>query len=167
MHGVADRIEGPYRWGVEPNLPGGINPAALTFRNSSTGRIVYSLWNGGIRVADSPYGPWSSLPGRGGCGGNPAPWRHPNGTFFCVSQHTLELTSADDLGEAFVKVSDINITLANGTSVLYAKALPNIEVRWRGPGRWCLSARRSCGGPAVHSARGCWKHQQWSLTGPP
>lgn len=54
---TSSSIHRPYTWGVEPNLPGGINPMALTFPNSSdAGKIVYSLWNGDIRTSSSPNG---------------------------------------------------------------------------------------------------------------
>ena len=77
MHGVADAIAGPYAWFKEPSLPGGINPAFLAYTDRATGAAVYSLWDGDIRIADSPaLRNFTSL-GRhaGGCGGNPAPAR--------------------------------------------------------------------------------------------
>ena len=72
MHGTAAAITGPYTWFREPSLPGGINPAFLTYNDSATGKAVYSLWDGPIRIADSPaMHNFTDLPGHGGCGGNP------------------------------------------------------------------------------------------------
>ena len=114
-----------YAWGVQPNLPGGINPAALTFPNASTGKPVYTLWNGNIRAADTPFGPWRDV--GNDCGGNAAPVYH-NGVFFCTSQHTTEVFTTTDLNvKRWTKYSDVNVTLANGSSVPYARALPNVE----------------------------------------
>ena len=117
MHGVASKIEGPYDWTSKPTLPGGINPAQLTF-NDSAGKTVYSLWNGGIRTAPSPDGPWTQLPkhSRNPCGGNPAP-AHRDGVFYCTSQHTKQIYSAAALGGPWSTLSDINITAANGSLV--------------------------------------------------
>ena len=128
MHGLSDAIAGPYSWFKEPTLPGGINPAFLTYTNSTTKKPTYSLWDGDIRIADSPAMHNFTSLGRhqGGCGGNPAPARAKNGTFYCVSQHTRELVSATKLGE-WSYVSDINLTLSNGSTVSYASAFANVE----------------------------------------
>lgn len=124
LHGTSDKIEGPYSWEPALDLPRGINPAALAFLNATTGQTVYTLWDGGVLAADSPLGPWRTY-GRG-CGGNPAP-AYFNGTFYCTSQHTLEISSQSTVSGAWSKLSDINVTLKNGSRVPYAKALPNVE----------------------------------------
>ena len=64
--------------------------------------------------------------GGGTCGGNAAPVFH-NNTFFCVSQHTLELVSVSTLGDRWGHYSDINITLANGDTASYASQFQNVE----------------------------------------
>ena len=128
MHGVSSSITGPFSWFKESTLPGGINPAFLTYVNSTTGKPMYSLWDGTIRVAETPaMHNFASVGHAGGCGGNPAPARAKNGTFYCVSQHTKELTSAANLGERWTHVSDINLTLSNGSSVSYASTFKNVE----------------------------------------
>lgn len=128
MHGKADQIDGPYSWFDEPTLKGGINPAFLTYQDKKTQKTQYTLWNGGIRTANSPaMHNFTQLPGRGGCGSNPAPATSRNGTFYCTSQHTHELYTTDQLGQGWTKLSDINITLSNGTSVSYASQYPNVE----------------------------------------
>jgi hypothetical protein len=98
----------------------------LTFPNASTGQPVYSIWQGNVRTSSSPYGPWRD--GGGTCGGNAAPV-YRQGVFYCVSQHTLQMTSSTNLTlrHPFAPFSDINITLTNGSSVSYAAYLPNIE----------------------------------------
>lgn len=58
MHGIADKITGPFRWNQRENIPGGINPAFLTYNDSATGKTKYTLWDGGVRSSDSPDGPW-------------------------------------------------------------------------------------------------------------
>ena len=73
MHGTTDKIEGPYSWGVEPNIPGGINPMFLTFKDNSTNKTRYTLWNGGIRESEPPFRNWTQVQGRGSCGTNGAP----------------------------------------------------------------------------------------------
>ena len=75
MHGVAPRITGPFDWSARPTIAGGINPAALAY-NSTSGETVYTLWDGGVRAAPTPDGPWAKLPGRNPCGLNPAPATH-------------------------------------------------------------------------------------------
>ena len=64
MHGISDKITGPYKWNERPHIPGGINPAFLTYNDSTTGKTKYTLWNGGVRSADSPDGPFVKLTGR-------------------------------------------------------------------------------------------------------
>jgi len=129
MHGLSDAVTGPYSWFKEPTLPGGINPAFLTYKDDTTGLPVYSLWDGNIRIADSPALRNFTALGKheGGCGGNPAPARAKNGTFYCTSQHTKELFSAAKLGDHWNKVSDINLTLSNGSSLSYASTFPAVE----------------------------------------
>eukprot|EP01048_Picozoa_sp_COSAG05_P008652 COSAG05_NODE_669_length_7998_cov_24.003671_7_plen_244_part_00 len=132
MHGVASKIEGPYDWTARPTIPGGINPAFLVFNDSQTGNTMYSLWDGGVRLSDSPDGPWSKVnyshrgPFSNPCGGNPAPATH-GGEFFCTSQHTKQIYHAPALEGPWTTLSDINITAANGSSVSYASAFPNVE----------------------------------------
>jgi hypothetical protein len=126
MHGVAPQIEGPYDWTSKPTIPGGINPAFLVFNGSQSGKTVYSLWDGGVRTSDSPDGPWSKVSGRNPCGANPAPATH-KGEFFCTSQHTKQIYHAPALEGPWTTISDINITAANGSSVSYASAFPNVE----------------------------------------
>eukprot|EP00041_Stephanoeca_diplocostata_P028702 m.827940 g.827940 ORF g.827940 m.827940 type:complete len:256 (+) comp23419_c1_seq7:773-1540(+) len=126
MHGTADKITGPYSWGVEPNIPGGINPAFLVYNKTTTGETQYTLWNGNIRTSDSPYGPWTVIPGRGDCGTNRAPVFH-NGVFYCTSQRTTQVYTTTKLGDAWETYSDINVTLANGTSVSYASQFETVE----------------------------------------
>lgn len=125
LHGVAESITGPYTWTRAPDLPRGINPAALAFPDPETGRTLYTLWTGGILPSWGPAGPWNVSLGHG-CGGNNAPAFY-NGTFFCVSQHTTELMSASRLGDQWSKTSDINVTLANGSNVRYADVMPAVE----------------------------------------
>jgi hypothetical protein len=124
IHGESKNIAGPYDWSIAADLPRGINPAALTIKNSTDGNPLYTLWDGGVLASESPDGPWTNI--GGGCGGNPAP-AFKDGVFYCTSQHTTELTSTSNLKSKFTKVSDINVTLANGTSLPYGKALPNVE----------------------------------------
>ena len=126
MHGTGDTITGPYDWTSEPTIPGGINPAALTYVDNTTGKTIYTLWNGGIRAADSPDGPWTKLPGRNPCGLNPAPAYH-NGMFYCTSQHTTEIYSSPQINTGWTKLSDINITTTGGKSVGYSKLVQSVE----------------------------------------
>jgi hypothetical protein len=128
LHGVADVITGPYVWERSASLPRGINPAALAFPAADgSGRTMYTLWEGGILPSWSPAGPWNASIGST-CGGNSAPAYH-NGSFYCVSQHTLQLVSRPALGGAggWETVSDINITDSSGASVRYADAVANVE----------------------------------------
>ena len=125
MHGTADAITGPYDWTSEPTIPGGINPAALTYTDKATGKVVYTLWNDGIHVSDSPYGPWTKLPGRNPCGLNPAPAYH-NNVFYCTSQHTTEIFSSPSIDKGWTKLSDINIT-TDGKSVGYSQVVQSVE----------------------------------------
>ena len=104
MHGIAEQITGPYDWSARPTIPGGINPAFLYYNDSVTGKTVYTLWNGGVRSADSPDGPWVKVPGRNPCGANPAPAHH-KGVFYCTSQHTTEIFSAPKISVAFISES--------------------------------------------------------------
>lgn len=138
LHGVADRIEGPYTWLPHYDWTN-INPAALAFPNRSssdgvssggTNATVFTLWDGAVMRADTPGGPWSPIPGHGvGCGGNPAPaFDTRTGAFYCTNQHTLEIFTTPALGEApWTHLSDVNLTLANGSNVPYARYLPNVE----------------------------------------
>ena len=129
MHGTSDKIEGPFSWGVQPNIPGGINPMFLTYNDSQTGKTRYTLWNGGIREAQPPFINWTNVPaphGGGDCGTNGAPAYH-NGTFYCVSQHTTEIVSTPTLGGKWTKLADINVTTSTVNNTPYAKLMPNIE----------------------------------------
>ena len=126
MHGTAATITGPYDWTSEQTIAGGINPAALTYVDKTTGKTVYTLWDGGIRASTSPDGPWDELPGRNPCGLNPAPAYH-NGTFYCTSQHTTEIFSSQQINTGWTKLSDINITTTGGKSVGYAQVVKSVE----------------------------------------
>ena len=128
LHGSADRIEGPYSWLPHYNWTN-INPAALAFPTNSSGgdATAYTLWDGGVQLASAPGGPWSPITGvRTGCDGNAAPAWH-KGRFYCTSQHTLAVRTAAALGATWEHLSDVNITLANGSNVPYARYLPNVE----------------------------------------
>jgi hypothetical protein len=59
-HGTSSKIEGPYDWS-SPNISSTvINPGALVFPDSTTGKMVYSLWIGSeIWVADDAAGPFA------------------------------------------------------------------------------------------------------------
>jgi hypothetical protein len=104
----------------------GINPAFLVF-NDSEGVTKFTLWNGGVRVSDSPDGPWTSLPGRNPCGLNPAPAHH-QGVFYCTSQHTRQIYSAPNISGAWTKLADINISSNTaGGNVAYADMMPAVE----------------------------------------
>jgi hypothetical protein len=96
-HGVADNITGPYTWN-KPDMPGKINPAFLTFKNESTGKVVYSLWFGGaVHKADSLDGPFEYPPIFKYSGSNPAPIWH-DGAFYMTNQHTKQVFTTPVLG---------------------------------------------------------------------
>ena len=126
MHGTSATITGPYDWTSEPTIPGGINPAALTYVDNTTGKTVYTLWNGGISASKSPDGPWTKLPGRNPCGLNPAPAYH-HGIFYCTSQHTTEIFWSRQINTGWTKLSDINVTTTGGESVGYAQVVKSVE----------------------------------------
>ena len=48
------------------------------------------------------------------------------GTFYCTSQHTTEIFSADNIAGPWTKLADINVTVG-GETVGYSKMLPNVE----------------------------------------
>ena len=93
-HGTADTVTGPWEWSSQPDLPtlGGENPAFVNFKNESR-MTVYSLWvgsPGAVRVADSPYGPFTKVEGFSYPGGNPAPIYH-DGAFYMTNQGTTHV----------------------------------------------------------------------------
>jgi len=97
-HGTADNVTGPWEWTSQPDIKTyGENPAFVVFKNAS-GKTIYSLWEGGIvRVADSPYGPFTKVDGYVYPGGNPAPIYH-NGSFYLTNQHTSNVFTTPYLG---------------------------------------------------------------------
>lgn len=87
LHGIAKDVTGPWDWNSRPEMPtNGENPAAVVYKNVTTGATVYSIWIGGVvRVSSSPDGPFTD--GGRYPGGNPAPLFH-NGAFYTTSQGT-------------------------------------------------------------------------------
>jgi hypothetical protein len=110
LHGVATSIEGPYTWSSMPNM--GSNPAAVTFKDPTTGKILYALFAGSVHVADSINGPWAVA--GPGPGGNPAPIFH-KGVWYATSQSTREVMTVAKLGDKWTKYSDIKPHLDHGT----------------------------------------------------
>eukprot|EP00040_Diaphanoeca_grandis_P040755 m.262103 g.262103 ORF g.262103 m.262103 type:complete len:363 (-) comp44380_c0_seq1:127-1215(-) len=109
LHGVATNITGPYDWSSPPlKTNGGENPAAVVFKNETTGKMVYSIWIGGsIQVSDSPDGPFTKLDGSRYPGGNPAPVFH-EGVFYMTSQKTTEISMTTNLGGSWKQFSTIS-----------------------------------------------------------
>lgn len=106
LHGVANQIEGPYNFDKYPRIAGGHNPGFTTFVED--GKTMYSLWPdaGGILVADSLDGTWSSVGAVPA--GNPAPI-FLNGSFYVTSQHTDEVLTAKSLSGPWLPYSKITV----------------------------------------------------------
>jgi hypothetical protein len=106
-HGTASKPEGPYDWASSPNISStAINPAALTYVNSTTGQLEYSLWIGGdILIASSPAGPFVKA------FKNPAPSNSApafsKDTFYVTSQDTTQVLSAPSIAGPWTLFSTI------------------------------------------------------------
>jgi hypothetical protein len=92
MHGVADRITGPYDWFSRPMLQGSHNPMLVVF-NDTDGKTKYTLWSkAGLQIADNPHGPFEmtnyTFPGD-----NCAPMFH-NGAWYMVADHMKQLNKS-------------------------------------------------------------------------
>ena len=118
LHGTSSAVEGPWDWTSRPDLPteGGENAAFVTYRNQSSGAMVYSLWIGGtVRVADSPDGPFNKVEDFSYPGGNPAPLYRAEaaggkGAFFMTNQGTTTIYTVEDIvpGAQWSKFADID-----------------------------------------------------------
>jgi hypothetical protein len=89
MHGVADSVYGPWNWNSLPPICQhcGNNPAALVYKDSATGKSIYTIWIGGhVWTSPSAQGPFSKTDFKY-VGANPAPIYH-NGAFYLTNQHT-------------------------------------------------------------------------------
>jgi hypothetical protein len=110
-HGTADNITGPYLWNTLPEIPSSINPGFLAFKNESSGRMVYSLWDSSaVKVSDSLDGPFSKVEGFSyPSGPNAAPVWH-GGAFYMTNQRTGEVwtTSALAAGQSWTLVANIS-----------------------------------------------------------
>lgn len=110
LHGIASNVTGPYDWVSQPTLPtgGGENPAFVVYDDPKTGNPVYSLWiSGKIRIANSPYGPFTQPDGYSYPGGNPAPIFH-NGAFYMTNQHTEQILTTQALDQKWTVYSTID-----------------------------------------------------------
>lgn len=109
-HGISSSPFGPYDWSSRANLSvAAINPAALVFKNATTGATVYSVWIGGkILIASSADGPFVQSPYTypGGDGSNPAPV-FLNNTFFLTNQGTTQIWMTPSLDVAWTVFATI------------------------------------------------------------
>jgi hypothetical protein len=132
MHGIANNIAGPYDWDTLPHLPiESINPAFVTFVNSS-GITVYSLWIGWrVLTADSLLGPFLPVPDFSYPGGNPAPI-YFKGVFFMTNQATTQIFTTPGLNPGGVWTVFANIS---------HDALPTNEYHVEDPFLWIDSRK--------------------------
>ena len=112
MHGVADDIEGPYRWEAWPDM--GSNPAFVTFNDPDAGnKTAYALFAGGkVLVSDDVAGPFKEAgpwPG-----GNPAPIFH-GGKWYATTQSTQSIVTAARLGDSWEHYADVAPRKDKGT----------------------------------------------------
>ena len=89
MHGVADKITGPYDWFARPRIQGSSNCMAAVF-NDTDGKTKYTLWSkgkyGGVQIADSPDGPFRNIPNSTLPHDNVSPLFH-NGSWYLATDH--------------------------------------------------------------------------------
>jgi hypothetical protein len=88
------------------------NPAFLSYKNASSGKIVHTLWTGDghIHAADNLNGPFETIPGvTFPGGGNPAPMFH-DGSIYATSQDTHVVWTIPELkvGQNFTQFAKID-----------------------------------------------------------
>ena len=123
MHGVADRVEGPYAWApATPGAPtaGASNPAFVAFADPHDANATkYTLWAGGhVSVAGSPDGPFAPVSGAFAAypGGNPAPIFH-GGAWYLTNQGTTTIWTTPHLGQQpWTVFAAVNKTVPAGTN---------------------------------------------------
>ena len=117
LHGTAPALYGPWAWQNLTGVQAGINPGALVFNDTKTGKSVYSLWvSGVVYVADAPGGPFTVAPGSNatGCTINASPLFH-GGAFYCTGQKGAAVMTAPQLGGPWTVYAEIGAAKPSGT----------------------------------------------------
>ena len=127
LYGTAPNMFGPWEFQSLDggDLPGvvGLNPGALVFNDSTTGKTVYSLWiSGAIYVADAPAGPFRLVPGSNstlgdhiiGCSINASPV-YRNGSFYCLGGKGGGVITAKSLSGPWTTYATLGDAKPSGT----------------------------------------------------
>ncbi len=131
-HGNAANIEGPYNWSNPTIASTIINPGGLTFKNETTGKMVYSLWMGGdIYVSDDADGPYASMY-KNPMSGNTAP-AYFNGSIYVTNQRTQTIMSAKSIAgpwSTFANIPHQNFNLQYNVEdpFMYIDARKNFHI---------------------------------------
>lgn len=116
IHGIADRIEGPYDWSFcsVPGTDNNHNFQSVVFPDAD-GKPSYSLWmqGGPVYLADSPFGPFEPV-NNSFAGVNPAPLYH-QGAFYVTTQHTKYIQTASSLSGPWSRFAEIELNVTEGT----------------------------------------------------